>query len=158
MAARGEVIVTVYFGPTPSPVLAHAASYAIGHAWRTEQLRSGTWEATFRLERDERGYGALRHLLSMVRGWKTTRVQVNGSTESRHPVASMLACAREWLIDKGRCGAWFPSARGAPKCRLCPLYDSGYAGEFWVPRPMAIAMGDAGEEVPDHVPGDWTGA
>jgi len=41
MAARGEVRVTVSFGPTSSPVLAHAVSYAIEHAWRTEESPLG---------------------------------------------------------------------------------------------------------------------
>jgi len=156
VAARGEVRVTVSFGPTSSPVLAHAASYAIEHAWRTEELRSGSWEATFRIGGDERSFGELRHLLSMVQGWKTTRVEVNGSTEYRQVAISMLSCAREWLRSRGSCGALFGSARGAPRCRLCPLYDAGYAGEFWVqPRPVLLLGGEA-EEVPDYVPEEWT--
>ena len=157
MAARGEVRVTVSFGPTSSPVLAHAVSYTIEHAWRTEELRSGSWEATFRIGGDERNYGELHHLLYMVHGWRTSRVEVDGSAEQRHTVMSMLDCAREWLRTEGRCGAWFPSARGAPRCRACPLYDAGYAGEFWVqPRPVPWLGGDP-DEVPDYVPEEWTG-
>jgi len=157
MAARGEVRVTVSFGPTSSPVLAHAVSYAIEHAWATEELRSGSWEATFRIGGDERAFGELHHLLCMVQGWKTTRVEVNGSAEHRHTVMSMLDCAREWLRTEGRCGARFPSPRGAPRCRLCPLYDAGYAGEFWVqPRPVLWLGGDP-DEVPDYVPEEWGG-
>ncbi len=156
MAARGEVRVTVSFGPTSSRLLAHAVSYAIEHAYRTEQLRSGVWEATFRIEANERDYGELRELLLIVAGWKTTRVEVDGSPENRHVVASMLGCAREWLRTKGRCGAWFPSERGAPRCRVCPLYDAAYAGEFWVPaKPISWFEGDP-DEVPDHLPEDWT--
>ena len=147
---------TVSFGPTSSPVLAHAASYAIEHAWATEELRSGAWEATFRIGSDERAFGELHHLLCMVQGWKTTRVEVDGSAEHRHTVLSMLDCAREWLRSKGRCGARFPSAPGAPRCRACPLYDPGYAGEFWVqPRPVLLLGADP-EEVPDSVPEEWT--
>ena len=157
MAARGEVRVTVSFGPTPSPVLAHAVSYAIEHAWATEQLRSGTWEAIFRIEDDEADYGELRHLLCMVRGWKTTRVEVNGSVEPRQTLASMLSCAREWLRTRGRCGALFPSPRGAARCRVCPLYDAGYAGEFWVPPRPVLFLGGDPEEVPDYVPEEWAG-
>lgn len=156
MAARGEVRVTVSFGPTSSPVLAYAVSYAIEHAWATEELGSGVWEATFRIDANERDYGELRELLFMVAGWKTTRVELNGSPEYRQVVASMLGCAREWLRTKGRCGALFPSPRGAPRCRLCPLYDAGYAGEFWVPLGPVLFLGDDPEEVPDYVPEDWT--
>ncbi len=156
MAARGEVRVTVSFGPTSSPVLAHAVSYAIDHAWRTEQLRSGTWEATFGIGANERDYGELSELLYMVWGWKTTRVEIAGSPEERLTVISMLHCAREWLRTRRRCGAWFPSERGAPRCRVCPLYDAAYAGEFWVPaRPLSWFQGDA-DEVPDYVPDEWT--
>ena len=157
MAARGEVRVTVSFGPTPSPVLAHAASYAIEHAWATEQLRSGSWEANFRIGGVERAFGELHHLLYMVQGWKTTRVEVDGSVELPQTLISMLGCARVWLRTEGRCGARFPSAWGAPRCRVCPLYDAGYAGEFWVqPRPVRWP-GDDPEGVPDHVPEEWGG-
>ena len=156
MAARGEVRVTVTFGPSPSPLLAHAVCYAIEHAQATEQLRSGVWEATFRIGEDEQAYGELRHLLSMVHGWKTTRVQVNGSIEYRQVVISMLHCARQWLRSKGRCGARFYSQAGAPRCAACPLYDAAFAAEFWVPlTPLLLLEGDA-EEVPDHVPEEWT--
>jgi len=156
MAARGEVRVTVSFGPTSSPLLAHAVTYAIEHAWRTEELRSGAWEATFRVGSDERVFGELSHFLCMVQGWKTTRVEVDGSPEHRHTVMSMLDCAREWLRTEGRCGARFPSAPGPPRYRLCPLYDAGYAGEFWVPpRPVRWAAGEA-DEVPDYVPEEWS--
>jgi hypothetical protein len=154
MAPRGEVQVTVSFGPTSSPGLAHAASYAIEHAWCTEEPRSGVWQATFLIEDDEHALAALQHLLYMVYGWRTTRIEVAGSVEQRQTVRAMLGCAREWLITKGRCGGWFPAPRGAPKCRLCPLYDAGYAAEFWVPRPMIV--GQAPEwQVPDYVPEDW---
>jgi hypothetical protein len=156
MAARGEIRVKVSFGPTSSPVLAHAVSFAIEHAWATEELRSGTWEATFRIDADERDYGELRHLLSMAGGWRTTRVEVNGSVESRQTVISMLGCAREWLRTNRRCGARFPSARGAPRCRVCPLYDAAYAGEFWVPPRPVLWRGGEAQEVPDHVPEEWT--
>ena len=103
----------VSFGPTSSPSLTHAVSYAIEHATQAEELRSGTWEATFRLGSDERAYGELRQLLYMVSGWKTTRVEVDGSVESRLAVIQMASCAREWLRTAGRCGARFPSPRGA---------------------------------------------
>jgi hypothetical protein len=156
MAARGEAQVTVSFGPTSSPVLAHAISYAIEHADRTEQLRSGSWEATFRIGGDERSYGELRHLLYMVYGWRTTRVEVAGSPEERLAVISMLGCARDWLRTSGRCGARFPSARGARRCRVCPLYDAAYAGEFWVSPTVLMGFGSDTDEVPDYVPEDWT--
>src|SRR2546422_1034156 len=97
MAARGEVRVRVSFGPTSSPVLPHAVNYAIEHALLAEELRSGVWEATFQIDQDERSYGHVRQLLFMVGGWKATRVEVNGSVETRHAVVSMLHCAREWL-------------------------------------------------------------
>jgi hypothetical protein len=155
MTARGEIRVTVSFGPTSSRVLAHAVSYAIEHAGRTEQLRSGGWEATFVIGSDERAYGELRHLLYMVYGWRTTRVEVDGSPEERLSVISMLSCARDWIRTKGRCGAWFASARGARRCRVCPLYDEAYAGEFWV-SPTLLGWGADSDEVPDHVPDDWT--
>jgi hypothetical protein len=156
MAARGGVLVKVSFGPTSSAVRAHAASYAIEHAWATEELRSGVWEATFRIGVDERDYGELRHLLHLVGGWKTTRVEVTGSAEHGQTVMSMLDCAREWLRTEGRCGARFPSPRGAPKCRACPLYDAGYAREFWVPQGPVSWSVDGAEDVPDHVPEEWS--
>jgi hypothetical protein len=155
MAARGEVRVKVSFGPTSSPVLSNALRHSIEHALSTEELRSGVWEATFLIDADERDYGELRQLLSMVGGWKATRVEVSGSIEARHTVISMLACAREWLRSKDRCGARFPSARGAPRCRVCPLYDAAYAREFWVPPRRVLWPGDE-TEVPDHVPEEWT--
>jgi hypothetical protein len=155
MAARGEIRVTVSFGPTSSPVLAHAVSYAIEHAERTEQLRSGVWEATFQIGSDERSYGKLRHLLYMVYGWKTTRVEVDGSPEERLAVISMLSCARDWLRTTGRCGARLPSARGARRCRVCPLYDAAYAGEFWV-SPTVLGWGADSDVAPDYLPEEWT--
>jgi hypothetical protein len=156
MAARGEVRVKVSFGLTSSPVLTHAVSYAIEHASATEELRSGIWEATFLIDQDERGYGELLHLLRLVGAWKTTRVEVEDSVESRQVVISMLSCGREWLRTDGRCGARFFSARGARRCRVCPLYDAAHAGEFWVPqRPLFFSGGEL-EEVPDHVPKEWT--
>ncbi len=154
MAARGAVRVVVSFGLTSSPVLSHAVSYAIEHASATEELRSGLWEATFRIGSDERAYGELRHLLRLVGAWKTTRVEVDGSVEPRKTVEAMLGCASGWLRSDGRCGAWFPTASGAPRCRACPLYDSAYAGEFWVPRGTVLWVGEG--PVPDHVPEEWT--
>jgi len=135
--------------------LAYAASYAVEHAWRTEQLRSGVWEATFRLDANERGYGELRQLLYMVSGWKTTRVEVDGSVESRLAVIQMASCAREWLRTLGRCGARFPSPRGAPRCRVCPLYHPSYAQEFWIPQRPLLWLGEEAEEVPDYLPEEW---
>jgi hypothetical protein len=155
MAARGEVRVKVSFGLTSSPVLAHAVSYAIEHASVTEEFRSGIWEATFRIDGDERGYGELLHLLRLVGAWKTTRVEVDASVESRQTVLSMLGCAREWLRTDGRCGARFPSPSGARRCRACPLYDAAHAAEFWVPSRPFLFSGEV-EEVPDHVPQEWT--
>jgi len=155
MAARGEVRIKVSFGLTSSPVLTHAVSYAIEHASATEELRSGLWEATFRIGTDVRSFGELRHLLRLVGAWKTTRVEVDASVEPRRTVDSMLDCARGWLRSGGRCGAWFPSARGAPRCRVCPLYDAAYAGEFWVPSRPVFFLGGEPEEVPDHVPEEW---
>ncbi len=155
MAARGEVRVKVSFGLSSSPVLAHAVSYAIEHASVTEELRSGIWEATFRIGTDERGYGELRHLLRLVGAWKTTRVEVDGSVEPRRTVDSMLGCAREWLRSGGGCGARFSSPKGAPRCQVCPLYDPARAAEFWVPSRPVFFLGGEPEEVPDHVPQDW---
>jgi hypothetical protein len=156
MAARGEVRVKVSFGLTSSRVLAHAVSYAIEHASTTEELRSGIWEATFRIDDDERTYGELRHLLRLVGAWKTTRVEMDGSVEPRKTVDSMLGCAREWLRTNARCGARFSSPKGAPRCRVCPLYDPAHAEEFWVPsRPIFFSGGEP-DEVPDHVPEEWT--
>ncbi|MGH2660196.1 MAG: hypothetical protein ACRDHS_11160 [Actinomycetota bacterium] len=65
----------------------------------------------------------------------------------------MLACARDWLRFQGRCGAVFSSPRGAPRCRVCSLYDPGYAAEFWVEKGPGIEGGEA----PDYVPGECTG-
>src|SRR5207245_9315464 len=130
--------------------------YASEPAWRTDELYSGTWEATFRIGADERSYGELRELLFLVGGWKSTRVEVDGSPEYRQVVASMASCAREWLRFKGWCGARFASAQGAPRCRVCPLYDAAYAGEFWVQQSPVHLLGEGPEGVQAYVPEDWT--
>ena len=88
--------------------------------------------------------------------WKTTRVEVDASVETRQPVLAMLGCAKEWLRTAGGCGAWFPVERGAPRCRVCPLYDAGYAAEFWVPQRPVFWVGGEVEEVPDTLPENWT--
>jgi hypothetical protein len=64
----------------------------------------------------------------------------------------MLSCARDWLRVRGGCGAVFSPPRGPARCRICPLYDAAYAGEFWVTPTLAIGVGEA----PDYVPEDWT--
>lgn len=58
MAARGEVRVTVSFGPTSSPALAHAVSYAIEHAWRTEELRRVPGRRPFGLDQTSGSSGS----------------------------------------------------------------------------------------------------
>jgi hypothetical protein len=152
VTARGVIEVKVSFGPTSSPLLSRAVAYAIEHARTTEQLRSGICEATFTLGGDERDYAELRELLSLVHGWKSTRVEVDGSPEPRQVMRSMLSCARDCLRFRGGCGAVFSSPRGAARCRVCPLYDAAHAAEFWV-QPRAIDEGEA----PDYVPEEWTG-
>ena len=92
----------------------------------------------------------------MVASWKTTRIEVDASVEPRQTVASMLGCARDWLRTTGGCGARFPSTRGAPRCRICPLYDPAYAEEFWVPQRPVFWLGGEVEEVPDYLPENWT--
>jgi len=131
MAARGEVRVKVSFGLTSSPVLAHAVSYAIEHASATEELRSRLWEATFRIDADERVYGELLHLLRLVGSWKTTRVEVDASVESRQTVISMLGCAREWLRTDGRAGPGFP--------RPGVHHDAGYV--LYMTPPTRVSSG-----------------
>ena len=156
MAPRGEVHIKVSFGPTPSPLLAHAVSFAREHASGTEDLGSGTFEASFTIGLDEHALGELHHLLCMVGSWKTTRVEVSGSLEHPRRVLFMLSCARRWLVEEGSCGAWFPFAKGAPRCKVCPSYDSTYAQEFWIPPSTVSWLGGEPHEVPDHVPDEWS--
>ncbi len=144
----------VWFGPSRSPAFAAAVSYAEAHAGEFEDLGSGSYLATFMLECEDRIYAEADQLVRMVSGWKTTRIEVEGSPPEHPAIFSwMLLCARHWLRTDGRCGAWFPDAGGANRCRCCPLYDEAHAREFWVPRePFSL---QEGTEAPDHVPDEW---
>jgi hypothetical protein len=128
VAPRGLLELTVTFGPTPSPLLRRAASYAGQHATYAEQIEPGVWRAAFSLGSDPRPYGAAWRLLQLVAGWKATEVEVEGSPEPLGVVEAMASCARAWLRSAGACRAAFPSGPWA-KCGLCPLYDPGWAAE-----------------------------
>jgi hypothetical protein len=157
MAARGEIRVRLFFGPTSSPLLAHAVSYAIEHAWQTEQLRSGSCRhhhltgLNRPIHLDPAGLPPRDHTDEMTKLSEVPLVAFD--PKGRLPCSAVPGSGSG---SRGRCGAQFPSARGAPRCRVCPLYDPGYAGEFWVqPRPVLL-LGSS-EEVPDCVPEEWTG-
>ncbi len=154
MAPRGKLHIEVWFGPSRSPAFSSAVCYARTHADRFEDLGSGSYLASFTLEREDRTYAEAEHLVQMVSGWKTTRIEVEGSPPE-HPVifSWMAACARHWLREVGHCGAWFPNVGGANRCRSCPLYDGTYASEFWV-RGSVFPL-EEGTEAPDHVPDEW---
>ena len=94
-------------------------------------------------------------LVGMVSGWRATHLEVEGSPGRAPLVSSMLWCAGEWLVKKGRCGAAFHSGPWA-KCRGCPLYDPEWALESWFEPTWSLARGEEGPtQVPDHLPDDW---
>lgn len=87
-------------------------------------------------------------------------MEVDGSPERPQAAVLMLQCAREWLRTEGACREGFPTARGWPKCRLCPLYDREWAAESGGPPWFVLpALGPDAEEldphIPDHLPEDW---
>src|SRR6266481_3265860 len=118
MAHRGEITLRITFGPAATPVLLRAVAYASEHADDLSQEGPSTWRAIFRLGTDPERYGRAMDLVGMVSGWRAPLV------------SSMLWCAGEWLVKKGRCGAAFHSGPWA-KCRGCPLYDPEWALESW---------------------------
>ena len=155
MAPRGEITLTVTFGPAATPVLPRAVAYATEHADDLSQEGPSTWRAIFRLGSDPERYGRAMDLVGMVSGWRATHLEVEGSPGRAPLVSSMLWCAGEWLVKKGRCGAAFHSGPWA-KCRSCPLYDPEWALESWVEPTWSLAMGEEGPiVVPDHLPEDW---
>jgi hypothetical protein len=114
---------------------------------------------SFQLETEERTYGEALQLLSIVFGWKSTIVEVEGSPEQRQIVRQMLACARGWLRTDGRCQARLP-ASGFAKCQICPLFDPEWAPESLVRPELAIGLyGPQLQEpdlnVPDYLPDEW---
>ena len=123
------------FGPTPSPLLPRAVSYARTHATTWAEIAPGVHRAAFTLQGDPEPYGRAYRLLGMVGSWKATEVEVEGSPEPLTPVLAMAACARGWLRRMGACRAAFPAGPW-PKCELCPLYDPGWAMESFAPPPF----------------------
>ena len=56
MAPRGEITLTVTFGPAATPVLPRAVAYAMEHAHDLSQEGPSTWRAIFRLGTDPETY------------------------------------------------------------------------------------------------------
>lgn len=135
MASRGPVELILTFGPTSSPLLRRAVSYAGRHASSCAEVVPGTWRAGFSLGLDPEPYGRAWRLINLVGPWRATEVEVEGSPEPITPVLAMASCAREWLRRVGTCRAAFPSGPW-PKCELCPLYDPGWAAESFAPPPL----------------------
>ncbi len=133
MTARGEVVLQITFGPSKSPVASQAGAYAAEHAEEATELAPGTWRASFRLGSVERIYGQASQLLSMVGGWRSTTVEVDGSPEPAWVAQQMLWCAREWLRAAGACReSFFPLPTGWPKHQgrerhQCEHQDEGRA-------------------------------
>lgn len=149
-------MIKVTFGPTPTPALSRAVSFATAHADELCNPEPKVYEATFRLQ-NQQSYGAALQLLFMVGSWKTTLVEIDDGIEPARIARAMLACARDWLRTTGRCQAIFWSPRGWPKCRACPLYSAQWAAES-AARPNPYFMGPAGSlsiEIPDHLPDEW---
>lgn len=94
MASRAQVELTVTFGPTPSPLLPRAVSYATRHATTCAEIAPGVWRASFSLAADPEPYARAWRLLHLVGSWRATEVEVAGSPE---PVAVVVAMAEEAL-------------------------------------------------------------
>ncbi len=160
VALRGEVVLKVTFGPSRSPLMCRAISYATEHAQEMTELEPGVWRASFRLGAEERPYGEAAQFVAMVGRWHGTVLEVDGSPELRSATQYMLVCAREWLRREGRCAERFRVAQGWPKCRLCPLYDAEWAAESGAGPGIMLSRFDPDAqrlqfEIPDHVPKDW---
>jgi len=76
MAPRGEITLTVTFGPASTPVFASAVAYASAHAGTLEQVGPKTYRASFALGTDPDAYGRALDLVHMVYGWRSTLVEV----------------------------------------------------------------------------------
>src|SRR6266496_5527951 len=108
MASPAQVELTVSFGPTPSPLLRRAVSYANRHATTCAEIAPGAWRACFALSADPQPYARAWRLLRLVGPWRGTEVEVAGSPELVAVVAVMAECARGWLRRVGACRASFP--------------------------------------------------
>ncbi len=76
MAPRGEITLTVIFGPASTPVFGTAVAYAGAHAEKLEQVGSKTYRASFVLGTDPDAYGRALDLVHMTYGWRSTLVEV----------------------------------------------------------------------------------
>ena len=156
MPPRGQVRLTITFGPAATPVFDAAVAYAREHAQNLDRAGPRTYRASFSLGTDPEGYGRALDLVHMVYGWRATHLEVAGSPERVQVIRAMLYCAREWLRRAGRCSERF--YRGPyPKCRGCPLYDTEWAPESYSRPTLIWTVGEESPEgqVPDHVPEDW---
>jgi hypothetical protein len=155
MAPRGEITLTVTFGPASTPVFHSAVAYGGTHARTLERVGPKTYRASFVLGTDPDAYGRAMDLVHMTYGWRSTLVEVDGSPERVGVIMAMLFCAREWLRRSGRCADRFP-AGPHPRCHGCALYDPDWAPESFV-RPTWMHGEEPLEfQVPDHVPEEWT--
>jgi hypothetical protein len=158
MGKRSEAVLTVTFGPSSTPTLPRALSYAREHADSISQVEQGVWRATFRLEKDEDRYGRAAQFLWMVSGWKSTYLEVDGSPENQFIARVMVDCARAWLRTAGACRASF-SGPLPSKCLPCPLYDPEWALEssstYTTPPMSPHLWGVIEVDLPDHPPEDW---
>jgi len=155
MPPRGEVRLTITFGPAVTPVFASALAYAREHANQLIQTGPRAYRASFTLGTDPVVYGRALHLVHMVYGWRATLMEVDGSPEYGGTVRAMLHCAREWLRRTGRCAERFPGAPH-PKCRGCPLYDTEWAPESFTRPTWTVGLEPLDVVVPDHLPEGWT--
>jgi hypothetical protein len=155
MAPRGEITLTVTFGPASTPVFHSAVAHARTHAQKLEQMGSKTYRASFVLGTDPDAYGRAMDLVHMVYGWRATLIEVDGSPEMVGTLRPMLHCAREWLRRLGRCADQFP-AGPHPRCHGCALYDPEWALESFVRPTWTVGEEPVDAGVPDHVPEEWT--
>jgi len=154
MAPRGEITLTVTFGPASTPVFGTAVAYAGTHAGTFEQVGPRTYRASFVLGTDPDAYGRAMDLVHMVYGWRSTLIEVDGSPEMVGIVRAMLFCAREWIRRSGRCSQRFHSGP-YPKCQSCALYDPEWATESYVRPTWMLGEEPLDARVPDHVPEEW---
>ena len=74
MAPRGEITLTVIFGP--AGVRPRRDPTRAPNAGKLEQLGAKTYRATFTLGIDPDAYGRALDLVQMVYGWRSTLVEV----------------------------------------------------------------------------------
>lgn len=121
MTARGPVEIRVSFGPTTSANGARALAIAarFGAGGRAAGARTTILTS---IDVDRAPYPFLYELLGLVKGWRSTAIEIAGEPEPAYVVQSMLHCARGWIRSKSTCGERYYNEVWA-KCWVCPLFE-----------------------------------